>query len=220
VNPFNTMLLAWNPSGYDTIDQEIHHPKSETYSKNYDTLPPAHNKQPPSITQFMLKNHGENSEEYQQDSSNSWFFIWFLNYVCITWCIKGEGKRNCVRWYILCGSSKHETLEMYVFAKNGILKAPPHCFPWYLKGFLALVCSWDSGVGRSSWRSLPFFYPRYCTYSVEGKRYGQTTVTIKKSQRERKTTPVTINSNLLSYFSNLSLGGFRNPLFPISLLSQ
>jgi len=35
------------------------------------TLPPAHNKQSLSITQFMLKNLGENSEEYQQDSSNS-----------------------------------------------------------------------------------------------------------------------------------------------------
>jgi len=39
------------------------------------TLPPAHNKQPPSITQFMLKNPGENSEKYQQAPSNSQFFI-------------------------------------------------------------------------------------------------------------------------------------------------
>jgi len=35
------------------------------------TLPPAHNKQPPSITQFMVKNPGENSGKYQQASSNS-----------------------------------------------------------------------------------------------------------------------------------------------------
>jgi len=38
---------------------------------------------------------------------------------------------------------------------------------------------------------------------VERKRYGKTTVTIEKSQLERKTTQVTINSNPLSYFANL-----------------
>jgi len=34
--------------------------------------------------------------------------------------------------------------------------------------------------------------------------YGQTTVTIKESQQERKTTQVTINSNPLSYTNLLS----------------
>ena len=41
--------------------------------------------------------------------------------------------------------------------------------------------------------------PGYYIYSAKQKRYGQTTVTIKKSQLERKTTQVTINSNPLSY---------------------
>jgi len=40
-------------------------------------------------------------------------------------------------------------------------------------------------------------------YSAEQKRYGQTITTIKKSQLERKTTQVTINSNSLSYFASL-----------------
>jgi len=39
----------------------------------------------------------------------------------------------------------------------------------------------------------------YRIYSPERNRCGQTTVTTKKSQLERKTTPVTINSNRLSY---------------------
>ena len=38
---------------------------------------------------------------------------------------------------------------------------------------------------------------------MERKRYGKTTVTIEKSQLERKTAQVSINSNLLSYFANL-----------------
>jgi len=35
------------------------------------TMPPAHNKQPPSTPQFISKSHGENSEKYQQVSSDS-----------------------------------------------------------------------------------------------------------------------------------------------------
>jgi len=44
----------------------------------------------------------------------------------------------------------------------------------------------------------------YCIYSEERKRRGQTTVALKKSQLERKTSKVTINSNLLNYTNFLS----------------
>ena len=44
--------------------------------------------------------------------------------------------------------------------------------------------------------------PGNSVYSTEVEKHGQTTVTFKESQVEKKTTQVTINSNPLSYFTN------------------